>query len=164
MTTTTTLYHGSTIVIQRPLVDVGRRHLDFGPGFYLTTLTTQAERWAERMRLIRATDEGWVNAYTFDHSKAADYRSLTFEEYNEEWLTFIIDSRNGGEPWRGYDIITGGVANDRVIDTVEDYLAGVITIAQALGQLAFTKPNNQVCILSQCLADECLIYKESYSI
>lgn len=50
-------------------------------------------------------------------------------------MNFIVASRNGKQHWKDYDIIEGGVANDRVIDTIEDYLNDIITIEQALGQL-----------------------------
>ena len=33
-----TLYHGSTLSIEHPLAKVGRADLDFGRGFYLTSL------------------------------------------------------------------------------------------------------------------------------
>ena len=42
----------------------------------------------------------------------------------------------------------------RVIDTVEDYISGNITVDQALGKLRYTSPNNQICILSQSLLDK----------
>lgn len=29
------LYHGSTVVVEQPLVSIGRKDLDFGPGFIL---------------------------------------------------------------------------------------------------------------------------------
>ena len=64
--------------------------------------------------------------------------------------------RRGEEPWKGYDIIEGGVANDQVIDTVEDYYAGRITSEQALGQLRFAKPTHQMCIRRQTIIDRCL--------
>lgn len=35
-----------------------------------------------------------------------------------------------------------------MIDTVEDYISGNITVDQALGKLRYTSPNNQICILS----------------
>ena len=35
-----TLYHGSTLSIEHPLAKVGRADLDFGRGFYLTSLRT----------------------------------------------------------------------------------------------------------------------------
>ncbi|MGM9717332.1 MAG: DUF3990 domain-containing protein, partial [Prevotella sp.] len=52
--------------------------------------------------------------------------------------------------------IEGGVANDRVIDTVEDYMIGRITAEQALGQLKYAKPNHQICILNQEIIDKYL--------
>ncbi|MBQ7685131.1 MAG: DUF3990 domain-containing protein [Bacteroidaceae bacterium] len=61
------------------------------------------------------------------------------KNYNQEWLDFIVCSRRGEEPWKEYDIIEGGVANDQVIDTFEDYFAGRITAEQAIGQLRFAK-------------------------
>ena len=46
-----TLYHGSTLSIEHPLAKVGRADLDFGRGFYLTSLRSQAEQWAARVQL-----------------------------------------------------------------------------------------------------------------
>ncbi|MDR1013371.1 MAG: DUF3990 domain-containing protein [Coriobacteriales bacterium] len=42
------LYHGSAVEIQDPDVSVGRKKLDFGLGFYTTTMPAQAEGWAKR--------------------------------------------------------------------------------------------------------------------
>lgn len=42
------VYHGSTIVIEKPDINYGRFNLDFGKGFYATTLQEQAEKWARR--------------------------------------------------------------------------------------------------------------------
>ena len=80
------------------------------------------------------------------------------EHYDREWLDFITASRRGEEPWRDYDVIEGGVANDQVIDTVEDYFAGRITAEQAIGQLRFAEPTHQMCISSQAVVDSCLHY------
>ncbi len=41
------VFHGSNKEIATPLVHVGRNNLDFGKGFYVTTLQQQAKRWAE---------------------------------------------------------------------------------------------------------------------
>ena len=42
------IYHGSTIIVEEPLVSFGRDNLDFGKGFYTTDLKNQAEKWVER--------------------------------------------------------------------------------------------------------------------
>ena len=42
------LYHASTSIIEKPDVLHSRDKLDFGKGFYLTTIREQAVRYAER--------------------------------------------------------------------------------------------------------------------
>ena len=150
-----TLYHGSTLSIEHPLAKVGRADLDFGRGFYLTSLRSQAEQWAARVQLLRASTTAWINVYEFDMDAAikAGFKLLRFDAYDQHWLNFIVASRNGKQPWKDYDIIEGGVANDRVIDTIEDYLNDIITIEQALGQLVYAQPNHQICLLNQQLID-----------
>lgn len=81
-----------------------------------------------------------------------------FESYNIEWLGYVVDCRRGGNKQCQYDIVEGGVANDNVIDTVEDYENGIITAEQALGQLRYKKVNHQICILNQEIVDKYLTY------
>ena len=153
----TTLYHGSFVSVESPLVGVGRRELDFGPGFYVTTLREQAERWARRVCVVRAVNTPVISIYQFDEeSLPNDIRRIYLEHYDLRWLDFIVASRRGKQPWKDYDIIEGGVANDQVIDTVEDYYAGRITDEQAIGQLRFAKPTHQMCISRQAIIDNCL--------
>ena len=42
------VYHGSYMKIPNPDIGYGRFNLDFGKGFYVTTLQTQADKWARR--------------------------------------------------------------------------------------------------------------------
>lgn len=140
-----------------PLTGVGRRELDFGPGFYVSLLREQAERWAKRVCVVRAADTPTISTYEFDESAMSNgIRVLQLEHYDQEWLDFIVRSRRGEEPWKDYDIIAGGVANDQVIDTVEDYFANRITAEQAIGQLRFAQPTHQICIRSQAIVDKYL--------
>ncbi|MBQ9633956.1 MAG: DUF3990 domain-containing protein [Schwartzia sp.] len=44
------VYHGSTVVVRQPDVLHSYRRLDFGKGFYTTTVREQAERWADGKR------------------------------------------------------------------------------------------------------------------
>ncbi len=61
-------------------------------------------------------------------------------------------------PWKGFDIVEGGIANDRVIDAVEAYINGYADVAHTLSKLAYQKPNFQVCILSQDILNANLQY------
>ena len=159
-----TLYHGSSVVVQTPLAHVGRKNLDFGRGFYLTEIREQAESWAgvvasRKGRFVHPV----VNIYTFDDKTAISkgVRFKVFSEYNLEWLDYVVGCRKGQDISNDYDIVEGGVANDNVIDTVEDYEKGVITAEQALGQLKYKKVNHQLCILNQPVIDNYLHFEDS---
>lgn len=152
-----TLYHGSYAAVSQPQASHGRRNLDFGRGFYLTSLRSQAERWAQLVT-ERKTRNGipQLNVYHFDEALASQSRWLHFEEYNLEWLDYVVACRAGENLWQEYDIVEGGVANDNVIDTVEDYTMGIISAEQALGQLRYKPVNHQLCIINQSFIDRCL--------
>ena len=151
-----TVYHGSMLTVNRPLAKAGRPNLDFGRGFYVTDIREQAERWALRTG-GRYNEPPLLNIYQLDiETIRVKYRMLKFNDYNKEWLDFIVANRKGERTWANYDLVEGGVANDRVIDTVESYMIGNMTLEMALGQLAQHQPNNQICLLNQEMIDNYL--------
>ena len=158
------VYHGSTDVISNPLAHIGRNHLDFGKGFYVTNLQQQAVSWA--MRPANDGKKKYLNIYDFnlDQALLSGKSILTFQQYNRAWLDFVVSNRKGGTEWQKYDIIQGGIANDRVFNTVELYAADLITAEEALKRLSYHRPNNQICITSQSVIDQYLTYKESTEI
>ena len=160
----TTLYHGSYTEVSSPLVKLGRAKVDFGQGFCLTLLKAQAESWAKTISERRKTGtQAIVSTFTLDMDgiKADGFRIKTFETYNLDWLEYVIDCRKGGTIQNQYDLVEGGVANDNVIDTVEDYENGIINAEQALGQLKYKAVNRQLCILSQAIVDKHLTFVSS---
>lgn len=152
------VYHGGTDAIPQPSCSAGRDRLDFGRGFYLTELRPQAERWA----LFTARRRGkapLLNIYQLDKQELlAQARCRVFTAYDGEWLDFIVLSRRGLNPAEPYDYIEGGVADDRVIDTVNLYMAGLLNADGALQRLAQHRPNNQICLRAQVLTDRFLHY------
>lgn len=154
-----TVYHGGISIIEQPICAIGRDHLDFGKGFYLTDIKEQAVSWATRIANMGLPQ--WLNIYQLDDQMLGDYRLKIFTAYDAEWLRFIAQSRVGHTPWEGYDLIEGGVADDRVVDTIEYFLNGDITEEMALRRLALHQPNNQICILNQAIVDKCLHYIKS---
>ena len=154
------VFHGSTSEIQNPLANIGRDNLDFGKGFYVTDIYNQAERWASVMMLRRPGSVATINILNIEKISSSNYKSLHFKGYSTDWLDFIVACRRGEKPWLGYDLIEGGVANDRVFDTIENYIEGQITKETALGRLQYEQPNNQICLLSQQLIDECLSFQQ----
>lgn len=160
------LYHGSTHKVEHPLVVLGRKNLDFGQGFYLTSYREQAVQWALRQQVLRRSDTAWLNEYCLDVEKVllGGYVQKHLDGYNEEWLEFIAASRHGMTPWEGYDLIEGGVANDKVVDAVEAYLSGLADVKHTLNKLAYALPNNQMCLLNQQLIDTCLSFVDCYPV
>lgn len=50
-----------------------------------------------------------LNIYELDTELIqAKYKALKFNDYNQEWLDFIIASRSGENPWTAYDLVEGG--------------------------------------------------------
>ena len=151
------LYHGSNVIVKHPLVNIGRKDLDFGPGFYLTPLLEQASKWAVRIKTIRRAEHAIINIYNFH--LPINYRIKRFDAYDKEWLDFIVDSRAGKQPWKSFDIVEGGVADDRVIDAVEAYINGYADVEHTLSKLLYHKPNYQICILNQEIVDKYLQFQ-----
>lgn len=69
--------------------------------------------------------------------------------------------RKGDQVWEEYDYIEGGVANDRVIDTVNLFINGLISEEGALNRLRYLRPNNQICILNQDMLDRYLTFSKA---
>ena len=152
------VYHGGTEIIKHPRVDAGRSNLDFGRGFYVTDIQPQAYEWAKRMSIRRGLP-CVVNSYLLDKDAVlSSFECKLFTEYDEEWLDFIVESRLGNKPWQQFDYIEGGVANDRIIDTINLYMSDLMPRDVALGRLAEHRPNNQMCILNQTIIDNFLKY------
>lgn len=146
------VYHGSPAIVSTPDVLHSRPRVDFGKGFYTTPLREQAENWCRR---FMRHGNAYLNIYEFDESAFKRFSTLTFDSYSEEWLDFVLTCRSGLDQ-SAYDIVLGGVANDRVFDTVELFLDGLINKTEALGRLRYEQPNAQLCIRSQSVIDECL--------
>ena len=153
------VFHGSTAEIQYPLANIGRENLDFGKGFYVTPIYEQAKKWS--LRFKRKKGKSVISWYELDEKKLRhEARIKEFSSYSEEWLDYIITCR-GGMNTGQYDIIIGGVANDKVFDTIELFFDGLIDKNMAIQRLKYEKPNLQYCICSQEILDKYLIYQKS---
>lgn len=130
------LYHASDTVIEKPDVYHSREHLDFGKGFYLTSIHIQAEKYAQRF-LLRGK-RAFVNEYLLDEDLSG-YVVKIFRSYDEEWLDYVGKCRKGLNKMT-YDIVVGGIANDKVFNTIDLYFSGAMSKEDALGRLAYEHP------------------------
>lgn len=158
------VYHGGTEKVELPICKFGRRNLDFGQGFYITDLRKQAVDWATLVADRRKLPP-ILNRYRLNRDAILkEARCKVFTAYDRDWLQFIVASRRGEPVADNYDYIEGGVANDRVVDTVNLYMAGLMDEETALIRLSQHQPNNQICILSQELINKHLTFDGTESI
>lgn len=149
------VYHASKLKIESPDVKHSRDLLDFCKGFYLTTLVEQAKKYAQRFLL--QGEEAYLNQYLLDENLEGEYKVKNFLGYNEEWLDFVSLCRIGKQTEK-FDIVSGGIADDKVFNTVDLYFSGNISKEEALKRLSFVHPNHQICILNQEVLDKHLCF------
>ncbi len=151
------VYHGSKVIVEHPDVLHSRMKVDFGKGFYVTPLKEQAINLCNRF--LKTDNSAFISAYKLNDTvfTSKEINFLRFETYSEKLLQFIIDCRTGTDN-SNYDIIMGGVANDKVFDTIELYFQNLISASAALGRLIYEKPNMQICIRSQQIIDDYLTF------
>ena len=126
------LYHGSYVEVVKPDLVHSRSNVDFGCGFYVTPLREQAVKWCGKFK--RRGREGIISSYFYDVCRENELKILKFDSYSEEWLDFILNCRRGKDT-TDYDLIVGGVANDRVFNTVELFFDGLIDKTEAINRL-----------------------------
>jgi len=87
------LFHGSNMVVDKPILMKQNRFLDFGNGFYTTTNKEQAINFAKKVALRRG---GFpiVNVYELEDDVDEKLKIKNFLEPNEEWLDFVSSNRN----------------------------------------------------------------------
>ena len=153
------LYHGSYIEIEQPDISFSRDNVDFGKGFYTTPIYEQAVSWSKRFK--RSHGSSIVSAYKVDVASLRNNASVKeFPDYSDEWLDFIVSSRCG-KHIGGYDVVIGGVANDKVFNTIQLLLDGLIERETAIKRLSFEEPNIQYCFRKQVVLDDYLRFLSS---
>lgn len=137
------LYHGTNTTFDKVELDKCLPYKDFGRGFYLTTIRTQALARAKN----KCNFEGGaptILAYQFDEEELANLNVKYFEKPTEEWANFIFANRNKrNKKMHNYDIVIGPVADDGVIASIRLYETKVIDLAEFVKRLEYAHPNIQ---------------------
>ena len=141
--------------------NTSRINLDFGRGFYVTPIEEQAKNWS--LKFKKKNKNAIVSIYTLDDNAFNDCKVLNFTSYSEEWLDFILNCRSGKDT-SNYDIVMGGVANDKVFNTVELFFDGLIDKKEALKRLKYEKPNLQIAFRKQSVIDKYLSFERSLNL
>ena len=157
-----TVFHGSVCEVRCPDPSRSKRYIDFGPGFYVTDIQRQAERWARR-KAARFGGKAIVSTYSLNEDWLG-YRVKTFPEASKEWLDFVCDCRNGLTPYLSYDIISGKVADDRVFQAIDMYRRGIWDANRTLQEITYYEDSSQIAINNAEAMSALLTFTGSYEV
>lgn len=152
------VYHGSNAIVEHPDVNHSFRNLDFGKGFYVTTVKEQAVRWAKRKADFIKKAEPILNVYHCNE-ELTDFRVKDFRDNLDEWIDFVCQRRDGGEKYKEYDVIIGKVANDKVYRVVDLYHQGIWDRERALKEIRVYPNYDQIAFISQQAIDGLLSFE-----
>ena len=136
------VYHASNTIIVHPDTLHSRVALDFGQGFYVTTLREQAVNYANRFKLRK--QQAYLNIYELRNGWQLK-NIKRFTAYDAEWLDFITANRSQ-LPVTSYDCVEGGIANDRIVGTNDVLYANEISGEAALPRLQVHSTIRQICV------------------
>ncbi|MDR2424041.1 MAG: DUF3990 domain-containing protein [Prevotellaceae bacterium] len=142
------VYHGSYVKITEIDLSKCKPNKDFGKDFYVTKFRRHAETWATIIGRKYRT-EGFVTE--FDYTESDFARSICkvkrFDDYNDEWLDFIVMNRdkNVNSPAHDYDIVEGPVADDKIQTRIGVFLKGDISKQDFLQELKYHEETHQIC-------------------
>lgn len=156
------VYHGSDIIIENPDIMHSMKRLDFGNGFYVTTVKEQAQRWAKRKAVFRGSKAGVVNMYEL--TEADGFAVMDFADDLEFWIDFVCRCRDGSDEYLKYDVIKGKVANDKVFRVVDMYKRGIWDKERAIKEIRVYETYDQIAFISQSAIDAILTFTGSFEV
>ena len=139
------LYHGTNCDFSEIDLKQTKPYKDFGKGFYLTDISSQAYDLAEKRSLFLGGSP-IVLEYFFDESilTSQEIKCLKFEKPTKEWAEFIFKNRSKNQNFtHTFDIVYGPIADDGVAFQLDRYTRHMITLATLVEELTYRKLNRQ---------------------
>ena len=149
------LYHGTNDIISEINLSKSRNRTDFGKGFYLADKIGTAQNWATSRAELRG---GTPTVLSYEINDGIFMlNGKRFEPLpTHEWLEFIAFNRQINpehygkkEPRHDYHWVSGPIADDRIADVVDDYLAGDTTADEAISRARVLPQTYQLCFHTQ---------------
>lgn len=156
------LFHGSDHIIKTPIYGAGKRHNDYGQGFYCTEDIALAKEWA-----VSEGEDGYVNEYEIETD---GLHVLNINDGNFtllHWLGLLLDNRAFvlttplekeakryilncfSVPLAGVDVIIGYRADDSYFSYARDFISGVISYEQLGKAMLLGRLGEQYCLKSE---------------
>lgn len=170
-----TIYHGSAKIIQNPDIKAGKKHNDYGQGFYCTEDIELAKEWA-----CKNEQDGFANVYELDVSdlKILNLNDKAYTILN--WIAILLKnrvfsldtplSRNArdyiiehfGINVEEYDVIIGYRADDSYFSFADAFVSNSLSLSSLNKALRLGKLGEQVALVSKKAFDN-LNYIEAVS-
>lgn len=157
------LYHGSKSGIKGSIAPISRERCDFGRGFYMGTEPYQP------LTLISDFEQSKFYVVSLD---LTDLKVL-YVRPNIEWAMLVAYNRGkmdvaGGTALyeqysnmaKGYDVIAGSIANDRMFYVLDNFFLGNITDKALVMSLSALQLGQQYVAVSQKACDQAAIETE----
>lgn len=156
------LYHGSQIIVEKPLFGYGKTYNDYGQGFYCTEHIELAKEWA-----CSINQDGFVNEYELDMSNLSVLNLSSDEFHILNWLAILLDNRlvNLSSPvsirarkylldnflpdYKKYDVIVGYRADDSYFLFARSFINNEISLKQLSYAMKLGKLGEQFCLKSE---------------
>lgn len=156
------LYHGSQIIVEKPLFGYGKTYNDYGQGFYCTEHIELAKEWA-----CSINQDGFVNEYELDMSNLSVLNFSSDEFHILNWLAILLDNRlvNLSSPvsirarkylldnflpdYKKYDVIVGYRADDSYFLFARSFINNEISLKQLSYAMKLGKLGEQFCLKSE---------------
>lgn len=156
------LYHGSNKIVGKPIYGKGKRHNDYGRGFYCTESKDLAQEWA-----VTEGVDGFINRYrlSFEELCVVDLNDKTYTPLH--WLSVLLQNRifdittplereakryildNFQVPYETADIVKGYRADDSYFSYARDFIGGLISYEQLKKALVLGNLGCQICLKSR---------------
>lgn len=161
------VFHGSDHIVERPVLNGGKRSNDYGSGFYTTESLELAKEWA----CAKNTD-GFANRYELNLT-GLSILNLNAPEYNIlNWLALLTRYRSywqtGSIAEEGknylqehffvdpapYNIIIGYRADDSYFSFAQDFVADTISLKKLSEAMRLGRLGEQIVLKSQKAYDQ----------
>lgn len=140
------LYHGSSVIVQNPMIIRSNRTLDFGYGFYTTSSREQALKWAKIKQRREDLEKGFISIYEIDEDliKESELDIKIFKGASKSWFEFVLENRMKEGFTHEYDIVKGSVADDRVYTCLNAFENKFMDFETAIKELKTYKLDDQI--------------------
>ncbi len=129
----------------------------------MTTVREQAMRWARRKAGLQQGRSAIVNCYEMT-ADVGDLKHKIFPEDMVEWIDFVCKCRDGCPEYKGYDLISGKVANDKVFRVVDLYRTGIWDKDRALKEIKAYPDYDQTAFITQRAIEQMLAYDSCFEV